>query len=228
MKQILSLFFFLLFSSSYASAQGEVPDNMGFVRFMNLVDAGEGNTWLKINGKEIWKPGYRLGQLTGALPYEGGKLKLNISKKGCLAAERELEVEAGKAQTLVSYAEEVFDEEGESLGWQIKVARLHQHTPQSGLVVTFVSFCKEKAIDLEIMEAMSQKTFNQTVTKLKSTRLTLVESGRVRATVKCGGKYIGTIKVDEAGNYVAMIYEGDDGKRKLKTFYDPNFMISGN
>lgn len=225
MKRIFSLLFILCLP--VLEAQVEVPADMGYVRFMNLIDAGSGNAKLKINGKTLWEPGYRLGQRTGALPYKGGTQKFIVSKEGCLTAEREVKVEAGKAQTIVAFAEEVFDDEGESLGWQIKLARLAQHTPESGLVVTFISFCKEDVIDLEITEAMSEKTFKQSVNKRRTSRLKLVEKGRVRASVKCQGKYIGTIKVDEVGNYVAMIFEGDDGKRKLKTFYDPEFMISG-
>ncbi|MBK1833323.1 hypothetical protein [Roseibacillus ishigakijimensis] len=225
MKRICSLLFLL--SLQLCLAQGEVPDDVGFVRFMNLIDAGQGKVDLKIDGSTIWKPGYTLGQRTGALPYRGGKRSFLVSREGCLPAEREITVEAGKAQTVVAFAEEEFDENGESLGWQIKLARLAQHTPESGLVVTFISFCKEDVIDLEITEAMSQKTFKQAVNKRRTTRLKLVENGRVRASVKCGGDYIGTIKVDDEGNYVAFIFEGDEGRKKLITFYDPEFMISG-
>lgn len=225
MKVIFSVLLLCLWH--VVQAQNEVPPNMGFVRFMNLVDAGEGNTKLNINGKTLWKPGYTLGQRTGALPYSGGSHNFTVTKEGCLPAEKKITVEAGKAQTIVGFAEEVFDEDGNSLGWQIRLASLKQHTPESGLVVTFISFCREDVIDLEITEAVSEKTFTQSVNKRRTTRLKLVDSGRVRASVSCNGDYIGTIKVDEEGNYVAFIFEGDDGNRKLKTFYDPEFMISG-
>ena len=201
---------------------------MGFVRFMNLVDAGEGNTNLRINGKDIWEPGYKLGQKTGALPYSDGDIDVVVTKKGCITAEREVEIERAKSQTIVAFAEEVFDEEGVSLGWGIKLARLHQFTPEKGLIVTFVSFCKDDALDLEINEAQSKKKFTQTIQKRKSARLKLVDKGRVRATVTCGGEYLGNIKANNQGNYVAMIYDGEDGKRKMKVFFDPSFMISGN
>lgn len=224
MKPIFSLLFLLLVESIFAQ---EAPPNMGFVRFMNLVDAGTGNTMLKINGKDQWEKGYRLGQKTGALPYRAGKHKFVVSKEGCLPAEREIVIEKGLSQTIVGFAEEVFDEDGNSLGWQIRIAGLKQHTPEKGLVVTFVSFCKEESLDLVIDEAQSGKVFRQTVHKRKSERLTLVDKGRVRASVSCDGEKIGSIKVNSAGNYVAMIFEGDDGKKKLKTFYDPSFMISG-
>ena len=172
---------------------------MGFMRFMNLVDAGEGNTKLKINGKDIWEPGYRLGQKTGALPYANGSVKIVVTKEGCIEAEREIDIEKGKSQTVVAFAEEVFDEEGVSLGWAIKLARMQQHTPESGLVVTFVSFCKEDVLDLEINESQSGKKYTQAVQKRKTTRLKLVDSGRVRASVKCGDEFIGSIKVENNG-----------------------------
>ncbi|MGJ8724951.1 MAG: hypothetical protein ACSHYB_10380 [Roseibacillus sp.] len=224
MKQIYKFLWILFIPLLQAQ---EPPPNMGFLRFMNLVDAGEGKTKLRINGKDIWEPGYRLGQKTGALPYSNGTLDVVVSKEGCITAEREVEVEKGKSQTIVAFAEEVFDDEGVSLGWGVKLARLSQHTPEKGLVVTFISFCKEDAIDLEIDESQSDKQFTQTVYKRKTARLKLVDSGRVRASVKCNGEHIGSIKVDDQGNYVAMIYQGDDGKRKMKVFFDPNFMISG-
>lgn len=224
MRPIYSLILLLLMP--LLSAQ-EPPPNMGFVRFMNLVDAGEGNTKLKINGKDIWEPGYRLGQKTGALPYSSGDQKFVVTKEGCLPAERDVSIEKGKSQTIVAFAEEVFDEEGESLGWGIKLARLEQHTPEKGLVVTFISFCKEDVLDLEIDESQSSKTFTQTVYRRKTARLKLVDKGRVRASVSCNGERIGSIKVENQGNYVSMIYDGDDGKRKMKTFYDPSFMVSG-
>ncbi|GHC49523.1 hypothetical protein [Roseibacillus persicicus] len=224
MKRISSLLFFLCLTLLH----GQDPQaSSGFVRFMNLVDAGEGNTKLEINGKDIWEPGYRLGQKTGALPYSGGTQKFVVTKEGCLTAEREVKVVKGKSQTIVAFAEEVFDEEGESLGWQIKLASLQQHTPEQGLVVTFVSFCKDDVLDLTIEERQTDKTFKQSVRKRRSERLKLVDSGRVRATVSCGGEVIGSIKVEDQGNYIAMIFDSDEGKRKLITFYDPQFMISG-
>ena len=82
MKRICSLFF--LFSCLFAHAQ-EPPPNMGFVRFVNLVDAGTGNTMLKINGKSPWENGYRLGQKTGALPLGPGRQKFVVEREGCIA-----------------------------------------------------------------------------------------------------------------------------------------------
>ena len=144
-----------------------------------------------------------------------------------MPAEQEITVVKGISQTVIGFAEEVFDEEGTSLGWQIRLARLEQNTPEKGLVVTFVSFCKDDALDLVIDETQSNKTFTQTVYKRKSQRLTLANSGRVRASVTCNGERIGSIKVNTEGNYIGLIFEGDHGKKKLITFYDPKFMISG-
>ncbi|MEM9080103.1 MAG: hypothetical protein AAGC74_05360 [Verrucomicrobiota bacterium] len=188
---------------------------------------GTGNTTLEINGKVIWKPGYTVGQRTGALPYSEGSHKFVVKREGCLPAETSLPVERGKAQTLIGYAEEIFDEDGNSLGYQIKIARMRQHTPEKGLVVTFVSFCKDEKLDLVIEEAMSGETFIHAVDRRRSSRLKLVDEGRVRAVVKHDGEPIGTIKVDELGNYVVMIFENEKGEKQLQTFYDPEFMISG-
>ncbi len=226
MKRISSLLV-LVFLSSFLGAQDVDPANYGVVRFMNLVDAGRGNLQMVINGKAPKKDGFRLGQRTGPIPFQKGALKLLLTKEGCLPAERRIEITAETAQTIVMYAEEDFDEAGKSLGWQIKTARLQQHTPKKGLVITFVSFCKKDVLDLEIEEGFSGKLFKQSVYKLKSTRLQIAESGRVRATVNYLGERIGTINVDENGNYIAMIYEDDDGQKKIETFYDPEFIAAG-
>lgn len=223
MKRIFSLFLVLFAPLVFGQ---EPPPNMGFVRFMNLVGAGKGNTTLFVNGKNIWEPGYRLGQKTGSLPYSSGKQKFVVSREGCLTAKREVVIEKGKSQTVVGFSEEIFDEEGKSLGWQIKLANLKQHTPEKGLVVTFVSFCKEEVLDLEIDESQSGKVFKQAVKKRQSERVKLTDGGRVRASVSVNGKRIGAIKVEDQGNYVAMIFDTEEGKM-MKVFYDPKFLISG-
>lgn len=223
MKRIFRLWLLL---SSLLVAQQTPPSNVGFVRFMSLVGAGTGNTSLAIEGKDIWKKGYTLGQITGALTLRQGKHEFTVSREGCLTADRDITVEKGKSVTVISFAEEVFDEEGQSLGWQIKLASLKQHTPEKGLVVTFVSFCQEDFLDLVVEQFETKKVFKQTVKKRRSERLKLADSGRIRAGVSCNGEHIGAIKVEKPGNYVAMIFDTEEGKR-MKVFYDPKFMISG-
>ena len=228
MKRICDLFFAFLLLCSSAQAQREAPENLGFVRFINLVEAGEGKTDLNIDGAKIWKKGYSFGQRTGGLAYKRGNHEFSVSKAGCLTAKQKVKVEAKQSLTLVGYAEESFDEDGQFLGWQIKLANLKQHSPEKGFSVTFVSFCKEKFLDLEIEEVLSRKKLKQAVAQRRVARLNFANKSRMKTIVSYKGEILGAINVDEPGNYVAMIYDGEDGMRKLKYFYDAKFTSSKN
>ena len=106
-------------------AQDEVdPAEIGFVRLVNLAGAGTGNTRIAIDGNVMWEKGYVMGQRTGGIGFKRGVHKFVVTKEGCKNAEKSIMMDAGKTQTLVSYAEPIRDEDGEIVGWALKVERL--------------------------------------------------------------------------------------------------------
>lgn len=205
--------------------QRGMPPDVGFFRIVNVVGAGEGNLKLTMEGKNHWPQGFKLGQRTGGIGMKAGKKEFSLSKEGCKSASRSLEVVAGETQTFVCYAEPVRDETGEIIDWELKIARLRQHTPDQGIFITVVSFCEEKELPVEINETASGEVVKVVVPKLKTTRAAL-KSGLVSAEIKVKGEVVTNVLAAKAGNYVVMLYNEADGSKSGTVFYDPKFVLA--
>ena len=62
-----------------AHALGQEPEpvdtNVGFLRIINLVAAGEGNLGVRMEGKNHWGEGFKLGDRTGGFKVRSGKIQ---------------------------------------------------------------------------------------------------------------------------------------------------------
>ena len=202
-----------------------MPADVGFFRIVNVVAAGEGNLKMTMEGKEYWPQGFKLGQRTGGIGMKAGKKEFVLRKDGCKGVKRSLDVVAGETQTFVCYAEPVRDEDGKIIDWELKIARLRQHTPEKGIFVTIVSFCEEKELAIEINETASGEVVKVAVPKMKTTRAKLA-SGLVSAEIKYQGEVVTNVMAEKAGNYVVMLYNAVDGAKKGMVFYDPKFVLA--
>ena len=99
MKGIISIALLLALLLPVAAQRPQV----GFIRLVNLVAAGEGNTKFGINGQDLHAKGYRLGQKTGGMGFKADRYTISVKKEGCRAAEREVEITAGETQTLIAF-----------------------------------------------------------------------------------------------------------------------------
>lgn len=211
-----------LFVSVPAGAQEVEPGEIAFVRLVNLVSPGEGNLKLKLNGSEPWPSGYELGQRTGGLGLKAGKHKLVLSKKGCLTAERDVTLTGGKTVTLAIFADAVRDDEGEIVDWQIKIAELSQKDPGPGYFLTFVSFCQDEKVLVRVTPAAGE-SFSVELPQRRTVRRKFA-TDRDRVAITHGEKVLNVLKGRRAGNYVVMVYEGEDGKEAV-SFYDPKYVL---
>jgi hypothetical protein len=211
-----------LLASFPAGAQAIEPDQVASVRLVNLVSPGEGRLMLKLDGSEPWPAGYELGQRTGAFGLKAGTHKFVLSKEGCLTAERELDLEAGKTVTLAIFGDPVENEEGEVIAWQIRLAELGQKSPGPGYFLTLVSFCPEKRLFVDVQPA-SGEAFEVPLLQRRATRRKFA-TDRERVAITHGDNILEVLKGRRAGNYVVMIYEGEEGKEAV-SFYDSKFVL---
>ena len=201
------------------------PSEVGFVRLINLVPVGEGTTSILIDGANNWPQGFRLGQRTGAIGLRKGDHEFTLSKPGCKAARKVIPVVGGATQTLVAYAEPVRDDSGMIIAWELKVAKLKQHTPDQGMFLTVVSFCDEPEVPLDIHETVSDTRLKTVAKRLGVVRVAL-QKGQNIAEISHAGEEITSLATDGSGNYVLMLYEDEEGKKGGLTFFDPKFVLA--
>ena len=223
-KLIPLLLLFCILGQLGASAQQEAP-RVGFVRLVNVAAAGEGNLMVSIDGNSYWTKGIELGQRSGGIGLKAGKKDFVITKTGCKGARRSIDIVPGETQTLVFYSLPVRDEEGKVVDWELKVARLRQHTPEQGLHLTVISFCEEPELPIEIFESASQSAKTVVVPKMKTTRVEL-DGALVSAEIRYQEEVVTTVLAERRGNYVVMLYTDGEGDRQGISFYDPKFVLA--
>ena len=222
MRRIVSI---LLLAAVLAPVMAQRPE-VGFIRLVNLVAAGEGNLRFAVDDQELFPRGYTLGQKTGGMGFKAGSYKITAEKEGCQTADRDIKIATGETQTLIAYAEPIRNELEEIIGWEIKVARLRQKSPERGYRVTLVSFCEEKELAVTIIAEGTPEPFHEQVPHRKVHSVT---AGRAQGGVRIaiGETVLAGFHTDDPGNYVVLIYTDPEGKRAAIHYYDPKFVIAG-
>ena len=203
-----------------------VPSEIGFVRMVNAVAPGEGNTNVLIDGKDGFAEGYRLGQLTGAVGLKAGSHSIAFKKAGVGSGATKVSLEAGETWSLIGFAERVpAGAKDEPPVWAMKILRLKQSDPERGYRLTLVSVCEEDEVKVTAVTGDGGAGKVAHVKRMKTALLDLGKSRR-EAILKVGNTKITTISPDRPGNYVVVIYQNAEGKFRALSFYDPKYVIA--
>lgn len=229
MKTISSILLAALALVGLAQGQQEGAPTVGFVRLVNAVAAGEGNTMMRVDGEELYPKGYRLGQRTGGIGLQAGSRKIEVSKEGVETGKTTVDVNIGETTTLVAFAEKVESEdEEEPPKWQARILRLKQSDPERGYRLTVVSVCAQPDVSFRIATEARRSLELKVVKRFDTTSVDLGNArGDVEIRLKDADEALCGMSLDEPGNYVAVFYNDADGNIKALTFYDPKFVIAG-
>lgn len=212
-----------------AIAQEEGPPQVCFVRIVNAVAAGEGNTRFEIDGEDIFPKGYKLGQRTGGFGLKAGSHSIRILKDGVEPGTTKVDLKTGETMSLIGFAEKLPPKKGEEDQppvFTTRILRLKQSDPERGYRMTIVSVSSKDQV--EVQAAIQGKG---SVEKAFAKRLatTSVDLGRSRGEVlvKVGDEIVTTLSPEDPGNYVVVLYDDPDGNVKAISFFDPKFVIAG-
>lgn len=227
MKTIFRLLVLIL-GAVVAYAQ-DGPPEIGFIRLVNVVAPGEGNTGLRIDGEEMYPKGYKLGQRTGGIGLKAGQRKIEVSKEGVEDGKTSVSVVTGETTTLVAFAEKVeTEDEDEPFKWKARILKLKQKDAEKGYRLTVISVCSKPDVTFRIatearraLELITVKRFDTGSVDLGMAR------GDVELRLKGVDEVLCGLSLDEPGNYVVVIYDDGEGKEQALTFYDPKFVIAG-
>ena len=127
--------------------------------------------------------------------------------------------EVGAAMATANKEVDVIESEGHPRRWLILAA------VSLGMFMTLVCFCEEKELAIDVYEGVSDRRMKMVAPRLKAERIEL-GSGEVRAEVSYKGEALMTLKAEENGNYVVMIFEDGGKGKKAISFYDPKFVMA--
>ena len=205
------------------------PPQVGFIRLVNAVGPGEGNTHLKVDGEDLYAKGYKLGQRTGGIGLKSGSHKIAVTKDGVETGETSVNVATGETTTLIGFAEKVeTEDEEEPFKWQARILKLKQKDAERGYRLTVVSVCASPEVTFRIATEARQSLETKTVKRFNTTTVDLGEArGDVEIRLQGAEEALCGMSFDEPGSYVAVFYDDGEGKIRAMTFYDPKFVIAG-
>lgn len=211
-----------------AHAQDEEIPDFGFVRLVNVVAAGGGNTTYHVDGRSLYPKGYKFGQRTGGVPLEPGSAKLEVQKEGVETGKTTLDVVKDETTTLIAFSERKEVEEDEPPAWKAKILKLRQTDVEKGYRLTVVSVCEQQEVPFVIATAARKVVENPTVKRFGTTSIDLGKtSGDVELRMTDGKTRLCLFAPDSPGNYVVVLYNDAEGNIKAMNFYDPKFVVAG-
>jgi hypothetical protein len=213
--------------ASAQAPEGEMP-KVGFIRLVNAVGPGTGNINLKIDGKDKYPTGYKLGQRTGGIGLPVGAKKITVTKEGVEEGSTNLMVKQGETVTLVAFAEKVPAKDEKPEHWAMRILLLKQRDAEDGFRLTVLSMCDEQ----ETLFAYQKEADKEpTMTSVKRLMTTTIELGKRGGDVVLYQRdkktLLSMFRPDNKGNYVVMLYNDGTGALKALYFYDPKFVIAG-
>lgn len=226
MKTISNILTALLLAASAVAAQ-DGPPQVGFVRIVNAVAAGDGKTSILIDGEDIFPKGYDLGQRTGGFGLKSGSHTITIRRNGVEPGSTKVDLQTGETMTLIGFAEKVpAEKKDDPPVWKTRILRLKQSDPERGFRMTLVSVCDKEEVTIQAAIQGKQTVETATVKRLATT---MVDLGRSRGEVlvKAGDEIITTVSPEDPGNYVVVLFQDAGGAIKALSFFDPKFVIAG-
>jgi hypothetical protein len=227
-KPLIRLFAFVALAATTPSVFAQKDQmEIGFIRLINVVAPGEGNTNFLIDGADLLPKGYPLGQKTGGFGVKAGSHSISVKKTGVKTGTTNFTLAKGETLSLVAFAEKVPAEDKDAPPvWEIKILRLKQSDPESGYRLAFLSLCSSD--EVKVSTVIEGKDEPQTV-YAKRLVVTGVNIGKAKkeTEIKVGNESLAWVSMDVAGNYVVIFYEDEKGKVKGLSFFDPKFVMAG-
>lgn len=229
MKIIFSQYYILvafIFCQVVCQAQQEIPP-IGFVRMINGIGHGNGNAKFIVDQEDIYPTGYKLGQDSGAMSLNQGSHSFTVCKNGVTKGTTKLDVVTGETTTVIAFAELIPPVNKEDPPtWTIKLLRLKQKSIESGYGLTLISVADAPETPVSLTVGAKGTIENHTLTRLKFTNVHLgATRGEVFISEK--GKPLTTVSPDTPGNYVVVLYDGENGETAAIYFFDSKFTVAG-
>jgi hypothetical protein len=215
-----------LLAAPTVRAQQEKP-KVGWVRLVNAIGPGTGNTRLTIDGENMYPKGYKLGQRTGGIGMAVGPRKIVVSKDGVEEGTTTLNVEDGETVSLIAFAEKAPADKDKPERWVTKLLRLKQRDVENGYRLTVISVTQEGETLFSYQRESDPKQIPTSVKRLMTTSIDLGRAAPVSVFLRNQEAAAAAFKPDAKGNYVVVLYEDTEGNVKAVAYFDPKFVIAG-
>ena len=224
MKTIFKLFSALIYITGIVFAQEPAAPSKpyGFIRLANAVAPGVGTVKLEVDGGVINPAGYKLGDVTGGIRLKPGSHTVTISREGTKAGKTQVNIALNHTPILIPFAERVPASDTQPAHWAIRILRLKQLEPESGLIGSFLSVSQVPELQVDVRDPAGKWT------PVYVKRLTVAQAPllypRGYVPIRHNNQDLEPIPVSDHGSYVVLLYDDADGKIQSVNFRDFKFL----
>jgi hypothetical protein len=209
--------------SGLALAQGESKEaKNGFIRLANAISPGTGILTMEIDGKNVNDAGYKLGDSTGGIKVPIGSRSVKFSREGTEDGSTKVSILPNETTILIPFAERVPATDAKPAFWAIRILRLKQRDTEQGRSATFVSVSQKPEVKVEMRDPEGR--WSQYFVKRLAVTQAPILYPRGYVPLKCADGELESIPVASEGNYVALLYDDENGKLKSLNFKDRKFL----
>ena len=212
----------LTLSNGSAQDQDARRGPFGFIRLLDAVSAGSGKLDFLIDGKPVRPDGYQLGNVTGGIALKPATYQVLFRRDGVKEGETRVTVVANDTTTLIPFAELIPVRDGDLARWQIRILKLKQQETEDKRTASFVSVARDPELKVEIRQADGQWQALH-VNRLGIARAD-IRQARGYLPVRCKNQKLSAISVAPAGNFVAVLYDDENGSLRSKNFQDYKYL----
>lgn len=194
----------------------------GFVRLMNAVGVGSGKLDFLIDGKRVRSEGYEPGDVTGGIPRMPAAYRMQFRRSGIEPGETTVNVIRDETITLIPFAEYVPANDEKAAHWTIRILRLKQSERRDRSTATIVNLTRKPELKVQLQRP-DEEWVNLSVKRLALERVAIRQrSGYV--PLRTGLVDLQPLSVGSSGNFVAVIYENEDGAVRSMNFQDIKYL----
>lgn len=217
----------IMFMAACGLAFAQTKSGTGFLHIINAVSPGAGKAAFAINGRDLHKDGYALGQTTGEFAVKTGDLVIAIRKTGVETGRTNIQLKDGESVTLVAFAEQVPQKDlSAPPKWAVRLLRLKQQEEAQGFALSLISVCKAEETVVHLLSIDQDVVEKAFVKRLGITKLD-IDRKRGEIFVKSGDRVLTSVAPDSPGNYVVILYENQEGRTEAVSYYDLKLLNAG-
>lgn len=219
---MVSLVFVLSSSALPAQDDQEELPPTGFIRIANTIAPGTGNVKVLVDGKDVYRPGYKFGAVTGGIGLSPGGHAVTFRREGVTEGSTKVSIKKDQTITLIPFAERVPATDEVPAHFEIRILRLKQKEVQNGRSASFVSVSGQSEVLAEVRDPAGNWE------KVPVKRLMIGEAA-IRypegyVPIRVNQKDMEPIPISDAGNYVVVLYDDPEGNIKSVNFRDFKFL----
>ena len=190
---------------------------MGFIRLLDAVSAGTGKLEVLIDGVAVRSEGYQLGNVTGGIALNPNTYQVMFRRDGVKEGATRVPVLANDTTILIPFANPMPVRDGEPARWDIRILKLKQLETGDKRTASFVSVSHQPELNIEIRQAGKWESV-----EVKRLAIARADIRQVRGylPVRCNGHPLSAISVAATGNFVAVLFDDENGSLRSRNFQD--------